>query len=364
MLYNLKNIKDAAVQNQTILLRADLDVPVTQKSEIGDQILRPRAQDLGGSGIEDDSRLNSWFPTLQYLLENGAKVIIVGHLGRPKGIDEEFTLKPVADWIAAKLQAQTLDEKIGEFKAWKLTEKVSVLENIRFYEEEEKNDSAFAQKLASTAQIFVNDAFATAHRAHASTEGVTHFLPSFAGLRVQKEVEVLSKVLENPERPLGVVIGGAKIETKLPLVEKMHNFADCVCVGGTIMGNEAIVAEVSAKPTERNCVLITAEPVESKLDATLESVEKFVQALQSMKTIVWNGPLGKIEDENYQQGTLALAQGITSTSAYTVLGGGDTIAFLKTKGLLDKFSFASVGGGAMLEFLAGVRLPGLVALEA
>ena len=346
MLYNLKSVKDAAVAGQTVLLRADLDVPIEN------------------SVIEDDSRLNSWFPTLQYLLDNNAKVIIVGHLGRPKGIDEKFTLKPVADWIAAKLQAQALDETIGEFKAWKLTDNVSILENIRFYEEEEKNDTEFAKKLASIAQIFVNDAFATAHRAHASTEGVTHFLPSFAGLRVLEEVQVLSKVLENPERPLGVIIGGAKIETKLPLVEKMHNFADCVCVGGTIMGNEAIVADVAAKPTERNCVLLTAEPVESKLDATAESMQKFSTALQNMKTIVWNGPMGQIEDEQYQSGTLALAEGITSIpGVYTVLGGGDTIAFLKTKGLLDKFSFASVGGGAMLEFLAGERLPGLVALE-
>jgi len=355
MLYNLKNVKDAPVANQTVLLRADLDVPIKDNQ------------------IEDDSRLNSWFPTLQYLIENGAKVIIVGHLGRPDPISNsqflisndqrKFSLAPVANWIAQKLNVTSSEEKIGDFTGWKLSDNVSVLENIRFFEEEEKNNPEFAQKLSSLAQIFVNDAFATAHRAHASTEGVTHFLPSFAGLRVLQEVEVLSKVLENPERPLGVIIGGAKIETKLPLVEKMHNFADCVCVGGTIMGNEAIVADVAAKPTERNCVLLTAEPVESKLDATAESMAKFITALQNMKTIVWNGPMGQIEDENYQAGTLALAEGITSTPAYTVLGGGDTIAFLKTKGLLDKFSFASVGGGAMLEFLSGERLPGLVALE-
>jgi phosphoglycerate kinase len=355
MLYNLKNIKDAQVRNQTVLLRADLDVPIKDNQ------------------IEDYSRLNSWFPTLQYLLEQGAKVIIAGHLGRPKEqftiqssefkIDPKFSLIPVANWIAQKLNVTPAKEKIGDFTGWKLSDSVSVLENIRFYEEEEKNDPEFAKKLASVAQIFVNDAFATAHRAHASTEGVTHFLPSFAGLRVLHEVEVLSKVLENPDRPLGIIIGGAKLETKLPLVEKMHAFADVVLVGGTIMGNETIIDEVKNKPTERNCVLLTAEPVESKLDATTESMQKFVQALQGMKTIVWNGPMGQIEDENYQQGTLMLAQGITSTQAYTVLGGGDTIAFLKTKSLLDKFSFTSVGGGAMLEFLAGERLPGLVALE-
>lgn len=355
MLYNLKSIRDTEVIKQTVLLRADLDVPIE------------------GSIIKDFSRLNAWYPTLQYLLENNAKVIIVGHLGRPKEqftlqnpefkIDPKFSLNPVANWLARELNLSVSEEKIGEFTGWKLSDSVSMLENVRFYEEEEKNDPEFAKKLASLAQIFVNDAFATAHRAHASTEGVTHFLPSFAGLRVLEEVEVLSKILENPERPLGVIIGGAKIETKLPLVEKMHNLADCVLVGGTIMGKEEIVNDIAHKPTERSCVLITASPIEDGMDATAESMHKFVQALQNMKTIVWNGPMGKIEDEAYQSGTLALAEGITKIPAYTVLGGGDTIGFLKTKGLLDKFSFTSVGGGAMLEFLSGERLPGLVALE-
>ena len=345
MIYNLRSVKEANVQNQTVLLRADLDVPTE------------------GSQIQDDSRLNAWFPSLEYLLQNHAKVIIIGHLGRPKGADEKFTLKPVAEWIVAKLQGQAQDEKVGEFAAWKITDSVSLLQNIRFYPQEEENNPEFAQKLASLAQIFVNDAFATAHRAHASTEGVAHFLPSFAGLRVLEEVEVLSKVLENPDRPLGVIIGGAKLETKLPLVEKMYNLANVVLVGGTIMGNEAIIADVAKKPTEHHCVLLTAEPIGNKMDATVESMGKFIKVLQGMKTIVWNGPMGQIELEEYQSGTLALAEGITKIQAYTVLGGGDTIGFLKKKNLLDKFSFASVGGGAMLEFLSGVKLPGLAALE-
>jgi len=345
MLYNLKSVKDVNVQNQTVLLRADLDVPIKNNQ------------------IEDDSRLSSWFPTLTFLLENNAKVIIVGHLGRPKGIDEKYTVKPVADWIANKLQTQAVTEKIGEFSAWKLSDKVSVLENIRFYEEEEKNDPEFAKKLSLIAQVFVNDAFATAHRAHASTEGVTHFLPSFAGLRVLQEVEVLSRVLENPERPLGVIIGGAKIDTKLPLVEKMHNYADYICVGGTIMGNEEMLFKVANQKPEHKSVLIMADAIESHMDATMESVENFLQVLQDAKTIVWNGPLGQIEDEQWQKGTLALAEGILKIPSYTVIGGGDTLGFLRQKNLIDKFSFASVGGGAMLEFLAGDRLPGLVALE-
>jgi phosphoglycerate kinase len=356
MLYNLKSIRDTEVINQMVLLRADLDVPIE------------------GSVIEDDSRLNAWYPTLQYLLENNAKVIIVGHLGRPKEqftlqsqefkADPKFSLNPVVNWLAEKMNVPpATEEKIGEFNGWQLSDSVFILENIRFYEEEEKNDPEFAQKLASLAQIFVNDAFATAHRAHASTEGVAHFLPSFAGLRVLQEVEVLSKVLENPERPLGIIIGGAKLETKLPLVEKMHNFADYVCVGGTIMGNEEMLLKVANQKTEHKSILLMANGVESKMDATIESIENFLQVLQDAKTIVWNGPMGQIEIEQWQRGTLALAEGLLKISAYTVIGGGDTLGFLKQKNLLSRFSFASVGGGAMLEFLAGERLPGLVALE-
>ncbi len=346
MLYHLKSIKEADVVNKTVLLRVDLDVPID------------------GSEIKDDTRLVAWFPTLQYLLEKEAEIILVGHLGRPKGVDENLSLKPIVDWIANKLQKHVVKEKIGEFDSWRITDDVSVLENIRFYKEEEENDPEFAKKLGSLAQIFVNDAFATAHRAHASTEGVAHVLPAYAGLRIMQEVTVLSKVLQNPDRPLGVVIGGAKIETKLPLVEKMHQLADYVLVGGTIVGNEEMIAKIAATPTERNCVLLTSVPIENRMDATVESMEKFVQALQNAKTIVWNGPMGKIEDEQYQKGTEVLAEGITKTQAYTILGGGDTIGFLKKKNLLDKFSFVSTGGGAMLEFLAGAKLPGLVALEA
>ena len=186
MLYNLKSLKEAQVSGKTVLLRADLDVPIEN------------------SQILDDSRLNSWFPTLEYLLGNGAKIIIVGHLGRPKGADKNLTLLPVANWIATKLKAQIVEEKIGDFDGWKITDSVSLIENIRFYKEEEENDQEFARKLAQLGTIFVNDAFATAHRSHASTEGIAHFIPSYAGLRVLQEVEVLSRVLESPDRPLGV----------------------------------------------------------------------------------------------------------------------------------------------------------------
>jgi phosphoglycerate kinase len=345
--YNLKSVRDANIQGKTVLLRADLDVPIQ-------------------SSIVDDTRLKAWFPTLQYLLEERATVIIVGHLGRPAGKDSKFSLLPIAKWTAAKLKTPNLKLKtaqLGEFGGWEITDRIFLLENIRFYKEEEENDSQFAKKLASIAQVFVNDAFASSHRSHASIVGVTKFLPSFAGLRVLEEVKVLSQVLEAPQRPLGVIIGGAKIETKLPLVEKMHGFADYVLVGGEIVENDKVLIKVAREKVQSKSILLMADTLENKQDITLRSVENFLQVLQSAKTIVWNGPMGQIEDEEFQKGTAILAEGIVKIPAYTIVGGGDTIGFLKKKNLLKQFSFASTGGGAMLEFLAGENLPGLVVLE-
>lgn len=351
MLYNLKSVRETSVQDKTVLLRVDMDVPIEN------------------SVIKDDSRLTAWQPTLQYLLQNGAKVVLVGHLGRPAPISndqKEFSLLPIVQWLSSKLQIPNSDLhtiKIGEFEGWELSDKISILENIRFYPEEERNDPQFAQKLSSLAQVYVNDAFATAHRAHASTEGVTHFLPSFAGLRVLEEVKVLSEVLENPKRPLCAIIAGAKIETKLPLVKKMHQFADFVLVGGTICGDEETILKVANEETTHKSILLLAETLENKKDITVKSVENFLQVAREAKTIVWNGPLGQIEEDEYQKGTAILAEGLVEIPAFTVVGGGDTVGFLRKKNLIDKFSFVSTGGGAMLEFLSGEKLPGLVALE-
>jgi phosphoglycerate kinase len=344
---NLKSIKSANIREKIVLLRADLDVPFQ-------------------SSITDDTRLKAWFPTLNYLLEEGATVIIVGHLGRPAGKDSKFSLEPIAQWLNQKFKVQSSKlkiTKVGDFNGWEITDKIFLLENIRFYEEEEKNDPQFAKKLAQLAQVFVNDAFASSHRAHASIVGVTKFLPSFAGLRLLEEVKVLASVLDNPKRPLGVIIGGAKIETKLPLVEKMHGFADYVLVGGEIVENDKVLIKVAHEKVQSQSILLMADMLENQQDITLRSVENFLQVLQDAKTIVWNGPLGLVEDEQYQKGTEILAEGIVKIPAFTIVGGGDTIGFLKQKSLLKKFSFASTGGGAMLEFLAGERLPGLVVLQ-
>ena len=346
MLYNLKNIQNENVGGKKVVLRVDVDVP------------------LENGQIQDESRLNAWFPTLQYLLEHQATVYLIGHLGRPKGVEEKFTLRPVASWIAGKLSSTVQDQVVGDFKGWKLSESVFLLENIRFYKEEEENNEEFAKKLASLGDIYVNDAFASAHRAHASTEGITRFLPSFAGLRILKETEELSKVLENPNRPLAIIIGGAKIETKLPLVEKMHVVADLVLVGGEIAENDKILLKVAhEKVPDRKSVLLVADLGVELKDITPKSAENFLQVLQNAQTVVWNGPMGLVEEEAFALGTKTLAEGIASLNCYKILGGGDTVSCIQKMGLLSKFNFVSIGGGAMLELLSGERLPGLLALE-
>lgn len=348
-MYNLKNIKDADVRNKKVLLRIDADVPIKDRK------------------IEDTSRLKAWFPTLEYLLTKQAHVFIAGHLGRPQGVDERFSLSPIAHWIKSQLELHN-DLKVTDingFKAWKLTGNVFVLENLRFYKQEEENDINFSQKLASLADIYVNDAFASSHRAHASIVGVTKYLSSFAGLRLIEEVGVLSKVLENPKRPLGVIIGGAKIETKLPLVEKMHHFADYVMVGGEIVENDKVLLKVAHEKIQgQKSALLLADLNEQNSDVTLKSVENFVQISKKCQTIVWNGPMGFIENPaGTNHATLVLAKELSEIGSYIIVGGGDTVGFLKENNLLDKFSFVSTGGGAMLEFLAGVKLPGLKLLE-
>jgi phosphoglycerate kinase len=356
MIYNLKNVQNADIKNKKVVLRVDVDVPVENGQ------------------IQDDSRLKAWFPTLEFLLKSEATVYLIGHLGRPKQqftihdsqttIDDKFSLKPVAQWIAQKLQGQLADESFGSFKGWKVTDRVFLLENLRFFKEEEENNEEFAKKLSELGEIYVNDAFASAHRAHASTSGITKYLPSFAGLRILKEAEELSKVLENPDRPLAVIIGGAKIETKLPLVEKMHAFADFVLVGGEIAENDKVLLKVQHENLlNRKSVLLVADLNPELKDITSKSAENFLQVLQNAGSIVWNGPMGLVEEEAFAVGTKTLADGIANLNCYKLLGGGDTVSCIQKMGFLDKFSFVSIGGGAMLEFLAGERLPGLVVLE-
>ncbi len=346
MIYNLKSVKDIEVKGKNVFLRVDLDVPIKNGK------------------IQDSTRLDGWFETFEYLIRNGARVILAGHLGRPSGKDEELTLLPIVNFISKKINSKIEKTAIGEFEGWRLAENVFVLENLRFFKDEEENEVEFSKKLASLADIYVNDAFASSHRAHASIVGVAKFIPSYAGLRLLKEVEVLSQVLENPKRPLCVIIGGAKIETKLPLVEKMHHFADFVLVGGEIAENTKVLLKVAhEKLSGKISILLVADLTLDGKDITQKSAENFLQVAQHAGTIIWNGPMGLVEEKEYEKATEILANGIVNLGTYKIVGGGDTIAFLRKHNLLDKFDFVSTGGGAMLEFLAGVKLPGLEVLE-
>jgi len=355
-------LKEASVSGKSIFLRADLDVPIIENK------------------ITGDTRLVSVIPTIEYLLKKSAKIIIAGHLGRPEGVDKKLTLEPVAKWFEKKLSTSSLKFSVkGEFNGWEIGENIFLLENLRFFKGEEENDPEFSKKLASLADLYVNDAFAICHRKHASIVGITKLLPHFAGLHLEKEVEVLSKVLKNPERPLAVIIGGAKIETKIPLVEVMHHVADYVMVGGKLaeevktllkIQHEKLISSASGNKT----ALLIADLNDEGTDITQKSAENFLQIVGLAKTVIWNGPLGKISENKKElvkseEGSKRIAEGLVRSGAYTIVGGGDTIGFLEKACLLDNFAcmskdrcFISTGGGAMLSLLSGEKLPGVEAL--
>jgi phosphoglycerate kinase len=341
----LPKLPDIDVAGKRILLRADLDVP------------------FADGKIEDDTRIQAGLPTIEYLLEKGAsQIIIIGHAGRPQGVDKSLSLAPVASWFMQKLVAssQQLEAThLSGFDGWKITDKVSLLENLRFDEGEEKNDPEFSKQLASLADIYIDDAFSVVHREHASIVGVAKLLPHVAGLRLEKEVEVLSNVLENPKRPLVVLIGGSKMETKLPVIRKMTDVADHVLVGGKLPSEHEALIDIDTKKVTVATLSL------DETDITAASVEKFIEELGKAQTIVWNGPMGLIKEDalDTEKGTREVAEAIAQSAAYKVVGGGDTLGYLKHLRLAEKFDFVSTGGGAMLDFLAGEKLPGLEALR-
>jgi phosphoglycerate kinase len=361
----LNELKKAEIKQKRVILRADLDVPIVNYQ------------------IEDDSRLKGCLETIDLLFKNGATVLIIGHLGRPTpqfsisnppaggqfSISEEnqkFSLKPVADWLNNELGMKNQElrkEKVGSFDGWKISSNLFLLENLRFFEGEEKNDLEFAKKLASLGDIYVNDAFAVSHRAHASIVGIPQFLPHFAGLHLEKEISVLSQILENPRKPLVLIIGGAKIETKLPLVKKMNSLADIILVGGLVaIELKKLLKENQIELSGGKANIIIAEASENQKDILAESADKFKEVLKTGKTIVWNGLMGIVE-EGQEEGTQKIVEAIISSGGYSVVGGGDTVGYLQRTGVLEKFSFASTGGGAMLDFLAGEILPGIEVLR-
>jgi len=345
MNYFLKSVSDLDAHGKKVFVRCDLDVTIENGK------------------ITDPTRLISSISTLEYLMENGAMVIAAGHLGRPIGEDKKYTLHPVARWFADQFGTDLEEIDLHGLKAWNLRSKFVILENLRFYREEEENDEEFAKKLASLVDIYVNEAFGSSHRAHASIVGVPGLLPHFAGFHLQKEVKILSGILENPKRPLTFIVGGAKIETKLPLISKMHTFADSILVGGELAEQVKVLAhEEYRKINGQKADLVVADLNHEKTDILLGSLRGFSKAISISNMIVWNGPMGYLEGGKTQT-TEELAKLVLNSSAYKIVGGGDTVSYLNSKKILEGFDFVSMGGGAMLEFLSGIKLPGLLALE-
>ena len=389
-----KTIQDVDVAGKKVLVRVDYNVP----------------QDKEGN-ITDDTRIRATLPTIHKLLQKGASVILMSHLGRPKGeVNLAYTLQPIADRLASLLDkpVKFAEDCVGEVAEGAVANlhqgEVLLLENLRFHSEEEKNDPAFCQQLAKLADIAVNDAFGVSHRAHASVEGISKFMPMVAGLLMEKEIKFLGKALANPERPFTAIIGGAKVSDKIGVIKNLMETVDVLIIGGG-MANTFLAAqgynmgaslvetdkadlarELLEKATERGIsfllpvdfvvadrfaadanfkVVKAAEVPEGwmALDIGPESVKKFQEALKTSKTVVWNGPMGVFEMPNFAGGTMALAHTLAELKeATTIVGGGDSVAAIEKAGLANKIDHISTGGGASLEFLEGKILPGIAVL--
>lgn len=391
-MFNKKTIEDIPVSGKRVLVRCDFNVP------------------LDGDRITDETRIIGALPTIKYLIKNNAKVILCSHLGRPKGeFNMKYSLKPVAKRLSELLNQNVVmaEDVIGDSaKAAVAAMKdgdVVLLENVRFHKEEEKNDPAFAKELASLADIYVNDAFGTAHRAHASTAGVADYLPAVCGYLIKKEIEFMGGALENPARPFVAILGGAKVSDKIGVIENLIDKVDSLIIGGGMaytflkakgykIGNSiceddkldlakdlmkkakekgvnfllpvgSIVADKFSNDAERKYVPSDAMPDGwMGMDIGGITIEKFTNVIESAKTIIWNGPMGVFEFENFAQGTKAIAEAVAKADAVTIIGGGDSVAAVKQMGYADKMSHISTGGGASLEFLEGKVLPGIACL--
>lgn len=357
--------------------------------------------------ILDDFKIRASLPTIKYLLENSARIILMSHLGRPDGkIIESMRLGPVGIRLSELLgvEVKKMNECVGpevrQAAADLKKGEIMLLENVRFNPGEKTDDDGFAKELASCAELYVNDAFGDSHRKHASISAIAKFLPSYAGFLLEKEISILSKVLNNPEKPLAVVIGGAKISTKIKLIKDYLSKADHIILGGALantvlhakglaVGRSLIEEDVVEKVQKLEITnsrlhipvdVILSEDKEGKapsrvgavgkigeqeliLDIGPETVKIFEAVIKKSKTVIWNGPMGYFETEEFGQGTKKMAEIIASADCYSVVGGGETTCFLEKQGIIEKFSHVSTGGGAMMEFLAGDKLPGVAVLE-
>lgn len=347
----MQTIRDVTTQNRRALVRCDLNVPLDEHGN-----------------ILDDFRIRAVLPTIEYLAGQNAKVILISHLDDPKGRDESLSLSPVAIRLAellgleVRLAPDCIGDEIQKIVGEMQGGDVSLLENLRFHDGEKKNDPEFARSLAVLGDIFVQDAFGACHRAHASIVGVPKLLPSYAGLLLEKEITALDRLLENVKQPFVVVVGGKKVETKVGMIERFVRDADHVLVGHLVA--QAMRAQKIAGGAKN--IAAPQDGVERNgkiLDIGPRTRELFAEKLRGAKTILWNGPLGFIEDEQFAQGTMAVANAIMESGAFSVVGGGETVEFINRHGLADKFSHVSTGGGAMLAYLSGETLPGLDALH-
>ncbi len=347
----MRKITDFEVFGKKVLVRVDFNVP-TKKGK-----------------ILDDFRIKKALPTIEYLNQKRAKTILISHLGDPEGkVVEELRLDCVAAHLGKLIKKkvkkidQCLGEKVKEAINFLKEGEVLMLENIRFCPEEEKNDENFAKNLASLGEIFINEAFSVSHRAHASIVGVPKFLPSAIGFLFEEEIKNIEKFLKDYQRPLVVLIGGKKIKDKAPLIEKFSEIADFILVNHPIW-EEIKKSQIKLKFPEK-----VLAPVDGYNETNIpkdigpKTIKIFSEKIKSAKTIFWNGPFGKIEEKKYQKGTKAIVKAILKSKALSLIGGGETIEFTNKLKLTNKFSFASTGGGALFNFLAGKRLPGLEVL--
>ncbi|MFD2867178.1 phosphoglycerate kinase [Kurthia populi] len=388
-----KSVKDIDVKGKRVFVRVDFNVPMEDGK------------------VTDDTRIRAALPTIQYLVDEGAKVILSSHLGRPKGeVKEELRLTAAGERLAELLgkPVKKLDESVGEnVKAVVAAMEdgdIVLLENVRFHAGEEKNDPALAKQFAELADVYVNDAFGAAHRAHATTAGIAEFLPAVSGFLMQKELDVLGKALADPERPFTAIIGGAKVKDKIDVINHLLEKVDNLIIGGGLsytftkaqghevgtslleedkidlaksfikkaedkgvnfyMPVDAVVADEFSKDANTKVVDIDKIPADYMgLDIGPKTAEIYADVIKNSKLIIWNGPMGVFEMDAFANGTKAVANAMAETEGYTVIGGGDSAAAVEKFGVAEKMSHVSTGGGASLEFMEGKELPGVVALN-